>query len=117
MNKQELLETLKKEQEEIKEFNGVNVVLEKKRLSLESGILKAEIYSKDKLEYAGGILMTIEKDTEQDTATWGKVEIGQSDYFGFYLLERGKKLKEHVVGFFSRSFKEGKIQDLLKFLK
>ncbi len=61
MTKKELIKILKKEQETFKNYAGMIIIVEQKRVSEEMGILKFEYYEGNKIEYTGGITVSLGK--------------------------------------------------------
>jgi len=121
MTKKELIKILKKEQETFKNYAGMIIMVEQKRVSEEMGILKFEYYEGNKIEYTGGITVSLGKPVEsppsKNTSPWDKLKPGQSDYIGFYLQARGKSFAEKIGQFIKRSIEESKLQDLIHLIK
>lgn len=121
MTKKELIKILKKEQQGLKNYAGIIIVLEQKRISEELGILKAEYYDGNKIEYTGGITVSLGKSGESEPSNnispWDKLKPGQSEYIGIYLQARGKSVAEKIGQFIKRSIEESKLQDVIHLIK
>lgn len=121
--KKQLVKAIRKETTPPKGFGQWVLVLERRRLSEAVGLLRLEAELDGKPEWSGSMLVNLPKpkkfglDGQQLTGDWDNVAPGQSAFNVFTLEVRGKSLTESAKGWIKRSFENGKIQDLLPFVK
>ena len=119
LSKKQLLQKVRKETKPQKGFSQWVVVLERKRLTADTGLLRLEAQLDGKAEWSGSISIALPEQTKfaadgrEIPSEWDAISIGQAKFNVFTLEVRGKTVGELVKGFLKRSVEEGKIQDLL----
>lgn len=121
--KKQLLKAIRKETKLAKGFGQWVLVLERRRLSEAVGLLRVEAELDGKPEWSGSMSVNLPEpkkfgpDGHQLPGDWETVRPGESAFNVFTLELRGKSLIESAKGWIKRSFENGKIQDLLPFVK
>lgn len=121
--KKQLLKAIRKETKPAKGFGQWVLVLERRRLSEAVGLLRLEAELDGKPEWSGSMSVSLPEpkkfgpDGRQLPGEWDNVAPGESAFNVFTLELRGKSLIESAKGWIKRSFDNGKIQDLLPFVK
>lgn len=109
LTKEEILKILKEENPKLgKDYTQYILIIEYKKLNESLGIVKGELYKNDTTEYRASLLMPNPKG-----ATWEDIGIGKSKFYGLTFDTREESIAELIGGFFRRSLKEGKLQDLI----
>ncbi len=121
--KKELLKAIRKETKPPKGFGQWVLILEHRRVSETVGLFRVEAELDGKPEWSGAASVNLpeakkfSQDGKELQSEWDKVAPGESLFNVFTLELRGKSLIESAKGWIKRSFEEGKIQDLLPFVK
>lgn len=121
--KKQLLKAIRKETKPPKGFAQWVLVLERRRLSENLGLLRVEAELNGKPEWSGAASVSLPEakkfgpDGNELSGDWGNIAVGQSGFNIFTLELRGKSLIESVKGWVKRSFEDGKIQDFFPFVK
>ena len=87
------------------------IIVELKKLSSTLGMIKGEMYKNKKIELAGSLFFPLEKSDEP--SVWDTIKVKQSKFYGLRVDSRKQSIYEVLRGFFSRTFKEGKLQDFV----
>ena len=116
-SKKEILDVLKEENPPIKDYKYEQMIfiLEVKKISNQTGILKGEYYKEDVLEYRGSLLLPLGKTNPNQPSIWDDLQPNEYKFFGFTLDSREPKFPEKVANFFKRSFQDSTIQDFIPF--
>jgi hypothetical protein len=121
--KRHLLKEIRKQTRPPKGFAQWVLILERRRLSEAVGLLRVEAQLDGKTEWSGSMSVNLPEpkkfgvDGQPLPGEWDDVMPGQSTFNVFTLELRGKSLIESAKGWIKRSFENGKIQDLLPFVK
>ena len=121
--RKQLLKTIRKETKPPKGFGQWLVVLERRRLSENLGVLRLEGELDGKAEWSGSMSVALPEpkkyapDGAELPGDWDNIAPGESGFNIFTLELRGKTLIESVKGWIKRSFEDGKIQDFIPFVK
>ena len=99
LTKEEILNILKEENPKLGEkYTQYILIIEYKKPNEKLGTIKAELHKNDTIEYRGSLLTPNPKG--------GK-------FYGLTFDTREESIAELFGGFFKRSLKEGKLQDLI----
>lgn len=115
--KSDILRILKEENLPIEgkdNYTQLMVVIECKKISSNSGIIKLEYYQDEKLDYRGSALLPLSSSPNQGDI-WTDLENNASSFFGFTLDSREAKAHEKVIDFINRSLDGAVIQDFIPF--
>ena len=109
LTKEEILKILKEENPKLGEkYTQYILIIEYKKLNENLGIIKGELYKNDIIEYRGSLLTPNPKG-----GSWENIGIGKSKFYGLTFDTREESIAELLGGFFKRSLKEGRLQDLI----
>lgn len=106
-SKQEVMDTLAKEEPEIKGYGKATLIIEHKKVSKEFGVIKAELYQKDKLIARGA--MTCVPETTEDSFYWDLLKVGESRFDGYSLDYQRETVGSIVREGIKKALKEGRI--------
>jgi hypothetical protein len=121
--KKQLLKVIRKETKAPKGFGQWVIVLERRRLSEKLGLLRLEAELDGKSEWSGSMSVALPEakkfgpDGKELPGEWDNIAPGESGFNIFTLELRGKTLLESAKGWIKRSFENGKIQDVIPFVK
>lgn len=121
--KKQLLKLIRKETKAPKGFGQWVLILERRRLSENVGLLRVEAELDSKPEWGGSMSVNLPEpkklgpDGKELPGEWDNIALGQSAFNVFTIELRGKSLLESAKGWIKRSFENGKIQDVLPFVK
>jgi len=121
--KKQLLKVIRKETKPPKGFGQWVIVLERRRLSENLGLLRLEAELDGKAEWSGSMSVALPEpkkhapDGSELPGDWDNIAPGESGFHIFTLELRGKTLIESAKSWIKRSFEDGKIQDFLPFVK
>jgi hypothetical protein len=113
-SKQGVIDLLKKENPVIEgehKYTAIMIILEVKKITSSSGILKAEYYNNDTLEHRGSLFLPIGKPDPRQPNFFDDMIAGENKFLGFTLDTREAKIPEKIAKFFQSSFKNTKVQD------
>lgn len=112
-SKQEIINTLLKEDQPAKKFEKLILIIEHKKVSNEIGYIKGELIQNGRLLGKGAITCLPKK--EKDSFDWNMLDIGQSYFNGFSLDYRAERITALITEGLKKSMKEGKIPFLPRF--
>lgn len=121
--KKQLRRAIRKETKPQKGFSQWLITLEQRKISEEVGLFRVEAELDGKLQWSGAVSVNLPETKKFDPtgreipSDWDKVAPGKSLFNVFTLETRGKSVVEVAKGWLKRSFEEGKIQDIIPFVK
>jgi hypothetical protein len=109
ITKEEILRILKEENPKLEgNYTQYILLIEYKKLDNELGIVKGELYKNDTIEYRASWLKINPRGDD-----WDELNPGESKFHGVTFDTREEGFTELIGGFFKRTLKEGKLQDLI----
>jgi len=105
-SKEEIINALF-DDEELKDFEKFILILERKKVSENIGIIKGELIQNDDVVLRGKI--TVNPNSPIDDFNWNKLEIGNSIFNGLSLDYKGETLYELFVEGLKNSLRDGKL--------
>ena len=121
--RKQLLKAIRKETRPPKGFGQWVLIVERRRLSENLGLLRVEAELDGNPEWSGSMSAALPEakkfapDGKELPGDWDNIAPGESGFHIFTLELRGKTLIESVKGWIKRSFEDGKIQDFIPFVK
>lgn len=105
-SKEEILDALK-DDDNLKGFDELIVILEFNRKSENIGLIKGELRQNDEVMLRGKL--TIFPKTMPNNSVWADLDVGKSIYYGFSLDFKEENLLDLLSEGFRTSLREGKI--------
>lgn len=105
-SKEEIINALF-DDEKLKDFEQFILILERKKVSENIGIIKGELIQNDDIVLRGKI--AINPNSATDNFNWNDLEIGKSNFIGFSLDYKGETLYELFVEGLKNSIRDGKL--------
>lgn len=106
-SKREVVNTLLKEDPQLKSLEKLMLITEHKKISSKIGLIKAELRQSGKLIMKGSMTCVPEK--LEDSFDWSMLKVGQS-FFSAYSLDYGKQtIGSMIKEGLKNSIKQGKV--------
>lgn len=121
--KKQLRRAIRKETKPPKGFGQWLITLEQRRISEDIGLFRVEAEIDGKLQWSAAVSVNLPEAKKFDStgreivSEWDRIALGKSLFNVFTLETRGKSVVEVAKGWLKRSFEEGKIQDIIPFVK
>jgi len=104
--REEIIQALH-DDDKMKDFEQLLVVLEFNRKTDKIGLIKGELLQNDKVVIRGKL--TVFPETMPDPSMWSKLKVGESVFYGFSLEYEGEKLFDMLAEGIKNSIRDGRI--------